>query len=267
MSAIMTIMTQIIEEPALDRKYRLFADFVEGEFGYRGVNYGIFLDVRTEQSIHSTFVAKRTGLSSEWRETYQKRGYGRSDLAKMMSAIGKKPILQTRFYRMLKKDELPDRYAEVIRGVHDYVKCGVVVPVAANGCNGVVGLYDPEGDGAKHDKRFDHYHATIEALAKQLHLSSNWASEIISQTRLSEMNLRVLRLKARGLRVKEILYQIDRDNPKTVDNHMARVRKALGARNDVEAVAKAARFGLLGSFGEFNDWDAAGLPSQFMYGH
>lgn len=267
MSELMNIMTQIIEEPTLDRKHRLFASFMEGEFGYRGVNYGIFLDTRSPQAIYSNFVAKRTGWSSEWRETYRKEGYHRNDLAMIMAAVTPKPILQTRFYRILQQNELPTRYAQVIRGVQDYVKCGVIVPISANGCKGVIGLYDPEGNGDKHDKRYGHCRSIIEALAKHLHLSSNWASEIVSQTGLSDMNLRVLRLKARGMRVKQILHEIDRDNPKTVDNHMARVRKALGARNDVEALAKAATLGLLGSFWDDQGGNAADFLPKFVHGH
>ncbi|MDF9301695.1 autoinducer binding domain-containing protein [Tritonibacter mobilis] len=261
MSDIPKIMTQILEAPTLEQKYRVFADFMEGEFGYAGVNYGIFLDARSAQAISNHFIAKRMGMSSEWREIYQKQGYGRRDLAMMMGAVTKRPILQSQFYQMLRQDDIPKPYAEVIEGVHDFVNCGVVLPVYANGRKGVVGLYDPKGDAAKHDEKYRKYGTLIEALARHLHVSSSWAEETIAQTRLSEMNLRALRLKARGLRVKEILHQIERDNPKTVDNHMARVRRSLGARNDVEAVAKAATLGLLEPSGDpFDREDADILP-------
>lgn len=59
------------------------------------------------------------------------------------------------------------------------------------------------------------------------------------------MNLRLLQLKAKGLRVKEIMHIIERDNRKTVENHMLRLRMKLGTRNDMETVQPAARLGLL----------------------
>ncbi|MDE4229073.1 autoinducer binding domain-containing protein [Phaeobacter gallaeciensis] len=239
------MINDITEAPTLDAKYQLFAGFMAAEYGYVGVNYGLFLDTRSLHAIHNNHVSKRSGLPDEWREIYQRNNYALDDFGMRMGALTRKPILQSSFYRLLDEDELPGNFARVVGGVRNFVSSGVVLPLEANGVRGIVGLFDPSGDIVKHDARFNRDRPIIQALANHLHLCSDWSNDVITQMGLSEMNLKVLRLKAQGLRVKEILYEIQRENPKTVDNHMQRVRKALGTRNDMETVQRAAKLGLL----------------------
>lgn len=238
-------MTEITEAPTLDAKYQLFAGFMEAEYGYVGVNYGLFLDTRSLHAIHNNHLSKRSGLPDEWREIYQRNNYAQDDFGMRMGALTRQPILQSSFYRLLDEDELPSNFARVVGGVRNFVSCGVVLPLEGNGIRGIVGLFDPSGDSITHDARFERDRPIIHTLANHLHRCSDWSGEVITQMGLSEMNLQVLRLKAQGLRVKEILHEIQRDNPKTVDNHMQRVRKALGTRNDMETVHRAAKLGLL----------------------
>jgi len=245
MHAPLDLLTQITEAPTLDAKYQLFAGFMEAEYGYVGVNYGLFLDTRSLHAIHNNHVSKRSGLPDEWREIYQRNNYALDDFGMRMGALAQQPILQSSFYRLLDEDELPQNFARVVDGVRNFVSCGVVLPLEGNGLKGIIGLFDPSGESAKHDARFERDRPVIQTLANHLHLSSDWSNEVIAQMGLSSLNLQVLRLKAQGLRVKEILYEIQRENPKTVDNHMQRVRKALGTRNDMETVHRAAKLGLL----------------------
>lgn len=245
MHAPLDLITQITEASGLDAKYQLFAGFMEAEYGYVGVNYGLFLDTRSLHAIHNNHVSKRTGLPDEWRKIYQRNNYALDDFGMRMGALAHQPILQSSFYRLLDEDELPGNFARVVDGVRNFVSCGVVLPLEGKGLKGIIGLFDPSGDSVKHDARFERDRPVIQALTNHLHLSSDWSGEVIAQMGLSNMNLQVLRLKAQGLRVKEILYEIQRDNPKTVDNHMQRVRKALGTRNDMETVHRAAKLGLL----------------------
>lgn len=238
-------MAQIAEAPSLDAKYQLFSSFMRAEYGYVGVNYGLFLDTRSLHTIHNNHLSKRQGLPDEWRRIYQRNKYALDDYGMRMGALTRQPILQSSFYRLLDEDELPANFARVVGGVRNFVSSGVVLPLETNGIRGIVGLFDPSGDISRHDARFERERSVIQTLANQLHLCADWSEEVIHQMGLSEMNLRVLRLKAQGLRVKEILHFIERDNPKTVDNHMLRVRKILGTRNDMESVQRAAKLGLL----------------------
>ncbi|NIZ13397.1 autoinducer binding domain-containing protein [Phaeobacter sp. HF9A] len=245
MNAPFDLMVDITEAPSLDAKYEIFSNFIKSEYGYIGVNYVLFTDTRSLETIHGNHASKRSGLPDEWREIYQRNNYARDDLGMRMGALGHKPMLQSSFYRLLHEEKLPPNIARVVSGVRDFVSSGVVIPLEANGIRAVVGLYDTSGIIANHDARFAKRWPVIQTLANHLHLSSDWSSDLITQMGLSEMNLKVLRLKAQGLRVKEILYEIQRDNPKTVDNHMRRLRKALGTRNDIETVLRAAKLGLL----------------------
>ena len=245
MPAPLDLMVDITDAPTLDAKYKLFAGFMEAEYGYAGVNYGLFLDTRSLHAIHNNHVSMRSGLPDEWREIYRRNNYALDDYGMRMGALTSKPILQSSFYHALDANELPENFARVIGGVRNFVSSGVVLPLQANGMRGIVGLFDPSGDILKHDARFERDRMIIQTLANHLHMCSDWSDDIIAQMGLSEMNLKVLCLKAQGLRVKEILYEIKRDNPKTVDNHMRRVRKALGARNDMETIQRAAKLGLL----------------------
>lgn len=245
MPAPLDLITQITEAPTLDAKYQLFAGFMEAEYGYVGVNYGLFLDTRSLHAIHNNHVSKRSGLPDEWRDIYQRNNYALDDFGMRMGALTRRPILQSSFYRLLENEELPGNFARVVDGVRNFVSSGVVIPLEANGVKGIVGLFDPSGDIVKHDARFERDRPIIQTLANHLHLCSDWSNDVITQMGLSDLNLQVLRLKAQGLRVKEILFEIQRDNPKTVDNHMLRVRKALGTRNDMETVQRAAKLGLL----------------------
>ncbi|MCG7626176.1 autoinducer binding domain-containing protein [Epibacterium sp. MM17-32] len=245
MHAPFDLMVDITEAPSLDAKYEIFSSFIEAEYGYIGVNYVLFTDTRSLQGIHSNHVSKRSGLPDEWREIYQRNNYARDDLGMRMGALAHQPILQSSFYRLLQEEKLPPNLARVVGGVRDFVSSGVVIPLEANGVRAVVGLYDTSGKIANHDARFERDRTIIQTLATHLHMCSDWSDDIIVQMGLSEMNLKVLRLKAQGLRVKEILYEIKRDNPKTVDNHMQRIRKALGTRNDMETIQRAAKLGLL----------------------
>lgn len=245
MSEILDLLAEIEAQPELEEKFKLFARFMADEFHYTGVNYGLYLDTSSRHQIVDGFVAKRHGLPDEWRLRYQREGFGKRDCALLMGALGKSPMLQTRFYQLADDDSLQPEFVEVVKAVRDHVKCGVVIPVQANGLRAVIGLYDPSGDSKKHDQRFEQNRKRIETLSALFHRSCHWDQEVQAQRGLSDLNLSVLKLKARGLRVKEILYQIERNNPKTVDNHMMRVRKALSAQTDAEAIAKAAALGLL----------------------
>ncbi|NKW91806.1 LuxR family transcriptional regulator [Rhodobacteraceae bacterium R_SAG9] len=245
MSIPFDLMAQISEAPTLDAKYQLFANIMEAEFGYVGVNYGLFLDTRSVQSIKVNHISKRGGLPEEWREIYRRNKYAPDDYGMLMGALSNKPILQSHFYGALDDDELPCNFARVVKGVREFVSSGVVLPLEANGLRGILGLFRLTDDVVKHDAQFERDQQAIQALANHLHLSSNWSHEVVKQKGLSDLNLQVLRLKARGLRIKEILYEINRDNPKTVDNHMLRVRKALGTSNDMESIHRAAKLGLL----------------------
>lgn len=245
MYAPFDLMAQIAEAPTLDAKYRLFAAFMEAEYGYVGVNYGLFLDTRSKHTIHNNHLSQRSGLPDEWRQIYQQNNFAQDDFGMLVGALTRKPILQSSFYSLLDQGELQPNYACVIDGVRNFVSAGVVLPLEANGVRGILGLFDPSGDIVKHDARFERDRPVIETLANQLHRCSNWSQEVVRQMGLSEMNLRVLRLRAQGLLVKEVLFEIGRDNPKTVDNHMLRVRQALGTRNDMETVHRAAKLGLL----------------------
>ncbi|MBO9477145.1 autoinducer binding domain-containing protein [Shimia sp. R11_0] len=245
MSAPFDIMVQLTEAPTLQDKHRLFSGFMEAEYGYIGVNYGLFLDTRSVHAIHNNHLSMRRGLPEEWREIYQRNRFAQDDFGMLMGALSNAPILQSNFYRMLDDGALQPQFARVISGVRDFVSAGIVLPLEMNGLRGIVGLFDPTGDIVKHDARLERDLPVIQALANQLHLCSDWSDQLIAQMGVSEMNLRVLRLKAQGLRVKEILHEIGRDNPKTVDNHMMRLRKVMGTRNDLETMQRAARIGLL----------------------
>ncbi|ABF61940.1 transcriptional regulator, LuxR family (plasmid) [Ruegeria sp. TM1040] len=245
MYAPLDLIRDITDAPTLDAKYKVFSGFMEAEYGYVGVNYGLFLDTRSLHAIHNNHVSKRSGLPNEWREIYQRNNYALDDYGMRMGALTRKPILQSSFYRALDANELPENFARVVGGVRNFVSSGVVIPLQANGMRGIIGLFDPSGDILKHDARFERDRTTIQTLANYLHMCSDWSDDIIVQMGLSEMNLKVLRLKAQGLRMKEILYEIQRDNPKTIHSHMQRVRRALGTRNDMETVQRAAKLGLL----------------------
>lgn len=245
MYAPFDLITRITEAPASDSKYQIFADFMEAEYGYVGVNYGLFLDTRTVRTVQNNFICRRRGLPDEWRSIYQRENYAADDYCLVMGAHTSKPILQSSFYRLLDEDALPTNFAKVVSGVRNFVSSGVVLPLEANGIRGIVGLLDPAGDSTKHDARFERDRPIIQSLANYLHQCTDWSEEVVNQLGLSEMNLRVLQLKAKGLRIKEILHIIERDNPKTVENHMLRLRMKLGTRNDMETVQRAARLGLL----------------------
>lgn len=245
MPAPIDLIHDITEAPTLDAKYDVFSQFMEAEYGYVSISYGLFPDARSLDAIHNKIITRRSGFPDEWREIYRRNNFARDDFAIRMAALTHHPILQSSFYRILDEGELPENLARVVGGVRNFVSSGVVIPLQANGIRGVLGLFDTSGDIVKHDARFEREWPVIRSLANHLHLSSDWSNDVITHMGLSEMNLRVLRLKAQGLRVKEILYEIQRDNPKTVDNHMQRVRKALGARNDMETVQRAAKLGIL----------------------
>lgn len=245
MFAPFDVMRDIAEAPTLDAKYQLFSRFMEAEYGYVGVNYGLFLDTRSLHAIHHNHLSKRKGLPDEWRAIYQRNNFALDDYGMRIGALTSKPMLQSSYYRQLDHGELPANFARVISGVRNFVSSGVILPLDNNGFRGIVGLFDPSGDITKHDARFERDRHIIQALANQLHQYSDWSEEVVTQMGFSDMNLRVLRLKARGLKVKEILHIIERDNPKTVDNHMLRVRKLLGTRNDMESIHRAAKLGLL----------------------
>lgn len=245
MSEILDLLAEIETQPELEEKFKLFARFMADEFHYTGVNYGLYLDTSSRNQIVDGFVAKRHGLPDEWRLRYQREGFGKRDCALLMGALGSKPMLQTQFYQLAADDRLQPEFVEVVQAVRDHVQCGVVIPVQANGLRAVIGLYDQSGDSKQHDQRFEKNRKRIETLAALFHRSCHWDQEVQAQRGLSDLNLSVLQLKARGLRVKEILHEIERNNPKTVDNHMLRVRRALSAQTDAEAIAKAAALGLL----------------------
>lgn len=262
MSEALNLLADIEALPTLEEKFQLFARFMCDEFQYSGVNYGIILDASSRQSISSSFVAKRKGLSNEWRLQYQRNGYSKRDCALLMGAVGRSSMLQTHFYKLAAEDRIRAEFAEVVNGVRDHVNGGVVIPVGLGGLRGVIGLYDPQGDSAKHDQRFAKNREVIETLATLFHRGCHWGNEVAEQRGMSDLNLTVLRLKARGLLVKEILHNIGRNNPKTVDNHMMRVRRALSARSDAEAIAKASALGLLAP--PRTDAGAMDLATQFQ---
>jgi DNA-binding NarL/FixJ family response regulator len=245
MSEQIKLLQAIENATTLEAKFSLFTGFMRDEFKFDGVHYGIYLNTSSHRDIYSHFVPKRTGLSDEWRDRYRKGGYVQFDLSLFLAAVRQDPMMQSAFYQGAQSGDLPTPFARVVAEVQDYVKGGVVIPVNHNGQRGVIGLYNRNGCRAKNDAHYARHRFVIETLASHFHKSCHWADEIVEQKDLSDMNLTVLRLKAQGLRVKEILYQIDRANPKTVDIHMARVRKALGTRNDMETIAKAGQLGLL----------------------
>ncbi|CUH53063.1 autoinducer binding domain-containing protein [Shimia marina] len=245
MHDLLDFLADLEAQITLEEKFSLFARFMADEFQYGAVNYGIYLDTGSQRQIVDGFVAKRHGLPVEWRLHYQKKGFAQRDPALLFAARSNTPLLQTQFYKMASEGDMPPAFAEVAIAVQDYVQSGVVIPVQANGVHGVIGLYDPDGDSGKHDLRYGNNRRHIETISVLFHRMCRWDNEVRAQRRLSDLNLTVLNLKARGLRVKEILHKIERNNPKTVDNHLMRVRKALGAKTDSEAIAKASSLGLL----------------------
>jgi DNA-binding CsgD family transcriptional regulator len=245
MSEVIDLLADIEGKSSLQEKFDLFSRYMTDEYHYSGVNYGIFLDTRSRAKITESFVAKRTGLSADWRAHYQREGFGKRDCAMLSGAVGSRPILQSQFYQMVADEQLQPEFVDVVNAVRDHVNCGVVIPIAANGLRAVIGLYNPQGDERRHNERFERNRKRIETMATLFHRSCEWELEVTEQRGLSELNLSVLKYKAQGLRVKEILHKIGRNNPKTVDNHMMRVRKALSAETDSEAIAKASKLGLL----------------------
>lgn len=65
-----------------------------------------------------------------------------------------------------------------------------------------------------------------------------------NEIRLTPMERKVMELAAEGLLVKQIAVQLDL-SPLTVKNHLARIRRRLGATDKAHAVATALRAGLL----------------------
>jgi DNA-binding CsgD family transcriptional regulator len=239
------LFSQLHDLRDLRDQFDLFARFMKAEFNYDAVRYGLYVNTSSHHRIYSDVIGQRSGGSLEWAEQYRREALEKQDLAMLMAALGRSPMLQSQFYHASEQDEIAPRFAGMVRRVRDYVRCGVVIPVEHNGHRGVVGLYSSERDAQQHDNAFARHKDVIEGLAGYFHRSCHWADEVIAQTGISDMNLQVLRMKAQGLRVKEILYQIGRNNPKTVDNHMARMRKLLDTRNDSQTIAKAASLGLL----------------------
>ncbi len=163
------VITQITEAPTLDAKYQLFAGFMEAEFGYVGVIYALFLDTRTVRAIHNNHLSKRRGLPDERHSIYQRENYALDDYGMLKGTLKSKPILQSSFYRLLDEDELPSNFAKVVGGVRNFVSSGVVLPLAADGVRGIVGLFEPTGDITKHDARFERARAVIQTPANHLH--------------------------------------------------------------------------------------------------
>jgi DNA-binding NarL/FixJ family response regulator len=70
------------------------------------------------------------------------------------------------------------------------------------------------------------------------------ADSRVNEIRLTPMERKVMELAAEGLLVKQIALQLDL-SPLTVKNHLARIRRRLGATDKAHAVATALRAGLL----------------------
>lgn len=245
MSEDIRLMAQIEDLPTLDQKFALFVDYLKSEHHYDAVTYVICLDNRsTEHILHST-IMKEHGLQPEWMKQYIDEQLALADISIPMVGTMTSSILQSRIYNAVDQGKIAPRFHAVPNRVRDYVKSGVAVPVFNQNLRGGFGLHSRSMTTDQHDARFAKNGWLIETMCQHFHHASRWADEIITHTQLTDLNLLVLRLKAQGKAVKEILHVIGRNNDKTITHHMNRVCAKLGVKTPAEAIAKASVLGLL----------------------
>lgn len=218
---------------------------MKSEHHYDAVTYVICLDHRSTDSMLRTTIMKEHGLQPEWMKQYIDEQLGRHDVAIPMVYTSDKPILLSRLFDAAANEKMAPRFCEPLVRFHDYTRSGLVVPAKHHNLRGGFGLHSRSMSTDQHDARIAKDGWLIQTVCQSFHNASRWTDEIIAHTKLSERNLLVLRLKAQGKVVKEILDVIGCKNDKTVTHHMSRVCAKLGVKNEAEAIARASALGLL----------------------
>lgn len=239
------LMSRIRDLPTLDQKFQMFADYLKAEHHYDGVTYGVCLNSQSIQTSLETTIMKVAGMSPEWMGIYIREQLALNDPMVVHAVFYQDLLLNSTVYKASDHDEFAPRFSTLADKMRDFIKSGFVLPMKAGQITGGLGLHSSTLEPEIHDARFAQNHILLTELCHQFHDICHWADEVVAHTGLSAMNLEVLNLKAKGLRVKQILERIDRANPKTVDLHMQRVRKLLHASSDTEAIIKANTFGLI----------------------
>jgi DNA-binding CsgD family transcriptional regulator len=245
MSEDIRLLAQIRALSTLDQKFTLFADYMQAEHHYDAITYAIALNISSTEQLLKTTIMKERGLPPEWMRQYVNEQLVRKDISVQFVAYKPGPVLQSTLFNACDQGELAPEYREIPTRVRDYMKSGAVVPVQHYNLKGGFGLHSRSMTTDQHDARYANNGWLIETMCQLFHDACRWTDDIIAHTGLSDLNLLVLRLKAQGKGVKEILSVIERKNDKTVENHMRRVRKKLGVAKDSEAIAKASALGLL----------------------
>jgi len=247
------MMARVRDEPVLDRRIRIFSDFLEAEFHYDGFTYGVGFDFSSVEALLSRFLLKESGLNPEWMGQYTADGLGAKDLSVLHVALREGVLLQSQVFRAADGGDIPDHFAEVPNRARDYMTSGFFLSLRARGLVGGMGLHSSTLTPDQHDARFAaHGHIVVE-LCRQFHDIASWQQEIIAATGLTEANLQMLQLRAQGLKDTAIIAITGHAHENSVGQHMERVRQKLCAKNERQVLSLAAGLGLIGQ-AELPDW-------------
>ena len=240
-------MARIREEPVLDRRIEIFSDFLKAEFHYDGFTYGVGFDFSSVEALLLRFLSKEAGIDGEWVAQYEADALGQKDLAVLHVMLREGVLLQSQVLRAACSGDLPAHFAEVPKRARDYLKSGFFLSLRARGLVGGMGLHSSSMSLDQHDARFARHGHIVVELCRQFHDIACWQQEVIAATGLTEANLRMLSLRAQGLRDKEIIEITGHAHENSVGQHMERMRKKLHARNERHLLTLAAGLGLIGA--------------------
>lgn len=240
------LMARIREEADLDTRISLFSDFLQAEFHYDGFTYGVGFDFTSMEALLSRFLLKDSGLHPEWMEAYTTDALGAKDLSVLHVALREGILLQSQVFRAADSGDIPDHFSEVPNRARDFLKSGFFLSLRARGLVGGMGLHTSTMTPDQHDARFARHGHIVVELCRQFHDIACWRQEIIAATGLTEANLQILSLRARGLRDKQIIDITGHAHENSVGQHMERVRQKLCAQNERQTLSLAAGLGLIG---------------------
>lgn len=232
-----------------------FAQYLRDRFGYDGLVYAVSFAYRNVDELLATLVMEHRNMDPQWMAEYFTEKMPIDDYSIEHSISGEGPITHQAIRDGIKRGEIDQRFKRVADAGEKYVKSGFFLPLHSGYLRGGMGFHSNTHSPEAHDRMFAQHGERICELAHQFHDMVSWHDTVVAHFGITARNLEVLQLKAQGLTVKEILFRLDRRNPKTVENHMNRLAKILQTRNDSETVLKATRIGLINPFSQ--EWEGA----------
>ncbi len=235
-------MARIRDLPNLQDKIALFAQYLRDEHQYTALSYGCVLNENDQvDGLHYL----QDGIPQEWLEIYHRCGYQAYDSGLRHVFSGHSVLLKSQTYRMARDRQLHGPELSAALQSNEFFKSGFCFRVGQVAVPTGIALHSKTLEDRQHDQYFARHELFLTELCRQFDTAVSWGDSIIDKTGLTEQNLRVLRVLAKGNRKAEMLEELGMQSYTSIATHMARVRKLLQVSTDNQALRRAAALALI----------------------